>query len=62
MPTDTDIQKNHKKLMQGIASKSILCSNNKEKITNLKNFLGELDRRRGTSWQHTFPWLEQIKD
>ena len=62
MPTDTEIQKNHKELMQGIASKSISCQDNKEKITNLKNFLSELDRRRGTSWQAMFPWLEQIKD
>jgi hypothetical protein len=62
MPTDTELQKNHKDLMQGIANKSSLCLGNKERVSNLKNYLDQIDKRRGTNWRQVFPWLEQIKD
>ena len=31
-----------------------------EKINLLKNYLEQLDHRRGTNWKLTFPWLDQI--
>jgi hypothetical protein len=61
MPTDTEIQRNHKQLMEGIHSKSNMCQNDLIKINELKDYLTELDSRRGTNWKQTFPWLEQIK-
>ena len=29
------------------------------RINQLKTYLTELDRRRGTSWPEMFPWLNQ---
>jgi hypothetical protein len=61
MPVDTEIQRNHKQLMEGIQSKSRMCQNDLGKINELKDYLTKLDSRRGTNWKQTFPWLEQIK-
>jgi hypothetical protein len=61
MPEDNETQRDHKQLMQGIANKSAMSTTQIEKVYNLKIFLDEIDRRRGTNWKLLFPWLEQIK-
>ncbi len=51
----------NKQIMEGIAKRSSQSVGDYEKIHELKNYLTALDRRRGTNWSQTFPWLEQIK-
>jgi hypothetical protein len=44
--------------MAGIAQQITSAPRNSERINQLKVYLTELDRRRGTDWQQTFPWLK----
>lgn len=60
MPSDNVLQRGQKEMMEGIAKKSNMSSNNSIKISKFKDFLTQIDIRRGTDWQKTFPWLEQI--
>jgi hypothetical protein len=46
--------------MHGLLYKTQLAKPNLREIQKLKTFLDEKDRRRGTSWQNTFPWLTQV--
>ena len=57
MPQDTQSQKNIKEHMESIKSKISARNKNTEKISKLKDYLENLDRRRGTDWKQTFPWL-----
>lgn len=57
-PTDSQMQRNQKEAMRGIANAHAKSNNNIEKINELKNQLDVLDKRRGTSWRATFPWLD----
>lgn len=45
--------------MSGIFNQVESSSRNQQAINQLAVYLTELDRRRGTSWQKTFPWLIQ---
>lgn len=57
MPDQTWQQKHARRLMQGIQSQYNTAQRNNKQIENLFYFLSEMDRRRGLSWQQTFPWL-----
>lgn len=57
-PETTPEQIASKKYLQGIAQQSTSGKANTSEITNLFNYLNELDRRRGTNWHKVFPWLE----
>ena len=59
MPEDNNVQKNQKLAMQGIADRMSESTTNVEKIERFKNYLDELDRRRGTNWRALFPWLDK---
>jgi pyruvate-formate lyase-activating enzyme len=43
--------------MQGIAHSYLQSTPDQVELLKLKTFLDETDRRRGTSWPTTFPWL-----
>ena len=43
--------------MQGIARQVAASKPNLEKLSELKAYLNELDRRRGTNWPVLYPWL-----
>jgi hypothetical protein len=45
--------------MQGIMSQITAGTRNPEMIEELKSYLTEMDRRRGTDWRVLFPWLDQ---
>ncbi len=60
MPGNSVLQRGQKEMMEGIAKKSNISFNDSIKITEFKDFLTQLDIRRGTNWKKTFPWLEQI--
>jgi organic radical activating enzyme len=45
--------------MQGIAQQIAAAPRNITLINGLKDYLTELDRRRGTDWRLLFPWLDQ---
>jgi hypothetical protein len=57
MPEDNEQQKNIKEHFRGIAAKIASRPKNPEAIENLKVYLTEMDRRRGTDWTTLFPWL-----
>lgn len=58
MPQDTEQNKEAWNYMQGI-SKSFLNGQGKPvEVSKLITYLNEKDRRRGTNWQQTFPWLK----
>lgn len=57
MPEDNEQQRNIKEHFQGIAAKIASRPKNPEAIENLKVYLTEMDRRRGTDWTVLFPWL-----
>jgi len=58
MPVSTEKDQLAKKYMQGIADSIVKSQRNTSEILKLKTFLDEKDRRRGTNWRKTFPWLE----
>jgi hypothetical protein len=57
MPEDNEQQCNIKEHFRGIAAKIASRPKNPEAIENLKIYLTEMDRRRGTDWTALFPWL-----
>jgi hypothetical protein len=59
MPDKSDIQRNHKNAMIGIAQRHGRCKNNLPKISELQKYLTALDSRRNTNWRLTFPWLDK---
>lgn len=48
--------------MEGISRQVGASSVNIEKMTELKNYLNELDRRRKTNWPALYPWLVEHFD
>lgn len=60
MPTTTRSELNIWEHMNSIRHKIFTSTRNSAKIQNLKNYLDDLDRRRGTDWKQIFPWLIQI--
>jgi hypothetical protein len=62
MLEDSEFNLNIKKYMQGIHSQISNSSPNIKEITNLKNFLENIDKRRSTDYTKLFPWLvEEFK-
>lgn len=59
MPEDNDSQISSKKYMSGIADDIKQKTPNILEIKKLFVFLTEIDRRRGTDWRTTFPWLQE---
>lgn len=57
MPSQTDQDCRARSYMQGISTHIASSVANHNAIDNLRHFLDEKDRRRGTSWKKTFPWL-----
>ena len=45
--------------MQGIARQIATSTRNVAMINGLKDYLTEIDRRRGTNWRQLFPWLDR---
>lgn len=60
MPTDNEEYKAAVEYMQGIATSIEKSDVNITELIKLQTFLDEKDRRRGTTWKDTFPWLTQI--
>jgi len=47
--------------MHGIWKAVNAAPHNPPLIQSLKNYLDEIDRRRGSSWQAVFPWLAEVE-
>ena len=58
-PTETPHDLSSKEHMEGIIKQIENSPRDVERINELKIYLTELDRRRGTSWPALFPWLDQ---
>jgi len=56
-PSITTEETASKNYLAGIAQQSAHRGPNTAEIQKLYDFLNEMDRRRGTSWPMTFPWL-----
>jgi pyruvate-formate lyase-activating enzyme len=56
-PMDTPEEIASRNYLTGIAQQSAHGGPNIAEIQKLYDFLNEIDRRRGTSWPETFPWL-----
>ena len=56
-PTATPEEVASQNYLAGIAQQSAHRGPNVPEIQKLYDFLNEIDRRRGTSWPTTFPWL-----
>lgn len=56
-PEATKEEIDSKKYLQGIAEQSYAAKPDISKITELFNFLNNLDHRRKTNWRTVFPWL-----
>lgn len=62
MPNITNQDQHAVSYMQGIQKQIESAEPNLIEKTKLKIFLDEKDRRRGTDWQKTFPWLVKELD
>jgi hypothetical protein len=49
-----------KEHMRGIIKQITTTPQNNERIADLKVYLTEIDRRRGTDWTQLFPWLTNL--
>jgi len=58
-PTDTPDDLSAKEHMAGIIKQIENAPQKPLQIENLKTYLTELDRRRGTHWPTLFPWLDK---
>ena len=61
MPEDSNEDIDAKEYMEGIAKYSSAKNVNVDQLRNLVTYLDEKDRRRGTNWEQTFPWLIDFK-
>ena len=59
MPKDTDDDCAVLDHMEGIGRQIANAPRNVAAINGLKDYLTEIDRRRGTNWKELFPWLDQ---
>ena len=57
MPTKTASDLSAREHMQGIMRQITAGPRQTDRIADLRVYLTELDRRRGTNWQTVFPWL-----
>jgi len=60
MPNDTEFDNNIREYFIGISKQIGAAEPNHYQINNLKIFLTEIDRRRGTDYRKLFPWLAEI--
>lgn len=60
MPGDTQQEQTAKEYMAGIQKEINQHDQNMPEIKRLGVYLTELDRRRKTNWQSTFPWLTNL--
>lgn len=61
MPLENEQDRSAHDYMSGILTPFKQSKLNIEQVRNLITFLEEKDRRRGTNWQVTFPWLMEYK-
>ena len=61
-PTGTPEADSSREYLNGIAQQSVSRGPNIPEIKKLYDFLNEIDRRRGTNWSTTFPWLAKEFD
>jgi hypothetical protein len=59
IPDDNFDDKATKDVLFGIMQKLKVASNDVQSQQVLIEYLTELDHRRGTAWQTTFPWLKE---
>ena len=59
MPVTTDSDQSAREHMQGIFAQISAAPRDHDMINGLKDYLTEIDRRRGTGWQELFSWLDQ---
>ena len=59
MPETSEQDKIARQYMASIANTIARSTANKVELKKLETFLTEKDRRRGTNWRLTFPWLEK---
>lgn len=59
MPMDTEIQLSNRSQMQGQINFIMKSTRDTQRISVLKQYLDEIDRRRNTNWKTLFPWLDQ---
>lgn len=61
MPTDTEQHQLAWQTMHGLWQRSCSTGRVDREVRNLIVYLDELDRRRGTSWNTIWPWLEEYR-
>jgi pyruvate-formate lyase-activating enzyme len=59
MPTEKTWDKHNIDYMQGLIKTTNSSTVDLQSKRNLKHYLNEIDRRRATNWQITFPWLAE---
>ena len=59
MPEGDAEYANAKEYLLGISKEFTGGERNVARINELKEYLTEMDRRRGTNWHETFPWLNK---
>jgi pyruvate-formate lyase-activating enzyme len=59
MPRNSAAELSSLEHMQGIIRQIQAGPRDVSRINDLKVYLTEIDRRRGTNWQELFPWLDQ---
>jgi len=60
MPDKTPSEISAREHMQGIMKQIIHKPRDQSRIDDLKVYLSEIDRRRGTDWTELFPWLNNL--
>ena len=61
MPEHTDRHRHSRQHMAGIMQQITAAPRDHGRISDLKIYLTELDRRRGTHWPTLFPWLAELE-
>ena len=59
MPTDKPGSQDAREHMTGIMRQIQAGPRDVSRIEDLRVYLTEIDRRRGTAWRELFPWLDQ---
>jgi hypothetical protein len=62
MPSNDEQNILAKEYMTGILKHINAAEKDREQIDNLRVYLDEKDRRRGTNWKTAFPWLTKLLD
>ena len=62
MRENTPSEISAKEHMRGIIKQVLHAPKNQDCINDLKVYLTEIDRRRGTDWTLLFPWLHELTD